>query len=52
MRVSDTPILDLLMVKIVCRVLRNIIEMVVYKYQNLSTSEMTIMFCALFSLAA
>ena len=38
MRVSDTPVSDLLMIKIVSRVFRNIIEMVVFKYQKLSTS--------------
>jgi len=38
MRVSDTPVSDLLMIKIVSRSFRNIIEMVVFKYQKLSTS--------------
>jgi len=52
MRVSYTPISDLLMIKIVSRVFRNIIEMVVFKYLKLSTSEMKIMFCALFVLIA
>jgi hypothetical protein len=45
------PVSDLLMIKTV-RVFTNIIEMVVFKYQKLSTYSMKIMFCALFVLTA